>query len=83
MVTGFYVAALSKYGNEELGHKYLKSIGHANYMDKKGDEWGFYEYHHGLKKTPEGTRGVAWNAAGHVIGYKTRRDGEVFKQESV
>lgn len=80
MLTGFYVAALAKKGKKNLAHKYFKNIGYANYLDKKKKEdWGFYEYHHGLKRKPEGIREFAWSAAAAVIGYQTLRGKKILK----
>ncbi len=79
MLTGFYIEALVKYGKTELAEEYLKNIGLANSMDKEENGWGFYEYHHGLRRVPGGTRGLAWSAAGGILGYKALKGEKIFK----
>jgi len=78
MLTGFYIAALVKYGKKSLARKYLDTLNYANSIGGDGSHWGFYEYHHGQKKTPEGTSGVAWSAAGGVIGYASIHGKKIF-----
>lgn len=78
MLTGFYVGALVNHDRGELARSYLENIGKANSMDLEGNGWGFYEYHHGLKKTPQGTRGLAWNASAAILGIKAFKGDEIF-----
>jgi glycogen debranching enzyme len=79
MLTGFYIGALIKHEKKELAYKYLINMGLANSMNRRKDGWGFYEYHHGLRRTPEGTKGMAWSAAAGVIGYKALQGEKIFR----
>jgi glycogen debranching enzyme len=79
MLSGFYIRALVKYNKKEIARKYLHNLCYANSLDKEGEGWGFYEYHHGLKKTPEGMRGMAWSAAGTVLGYMALKGKKIFR----
>lgn len=59
-----YANSLDKESDSELE---VIEILPKNNDDSK--DWGFYEYHHGLNKTPEGTRQTCWSAAAAIIGY--------------
>lgn len=74
MVNGFYVLALQRAGRKDLADHYLQRITEANRLHSdKGEEWGFFEYLHGKKKTPRGTPYMAWNAAGQILAYKRKK----------
>lgn len=79
MLTGFYIEALKQNGKKKLAKEYLKNIGLANSMNEDKDGWGFYEYHHGLRRVPGGTKGMAWSAAGGILGYKAFKGEKIFK----
>ncbi len=72
MINGFYAAALRRSDRKDLAEHCLEEITKANYLDRReGGSWGFYEYLHGKKKTPEGTPYMAWNAAGQIFAFKS------------
>lgn len=74
MINGFYILALRKAGRKDLAEDYLDKVTRANYMHPdKGESWGFYEYLHGKKKTPQGNAYMAWNAAGQIFAFKNKK----------
>lgn len=67
-LNGLYAAALRKTGRQDLAERYAEMVAEANRLHKeKNKEWGFYEYLHGKKHTPQGHPYMAWNAAGQII----------------
>jgi len=74
MVNGFYTMALRRAGREDLADKHLEKVTRANHLHRnKGEKWGFYEYLHGKRKTPEGHPHMAWNAAGQIFAFKNKK----------
>lgn len=65
VLSGFLIEALVKMGKDDLAERYLQGVNYANSL---GD-WGFYEFHHGKDKTPQGVKNLAWSAAGGIMGY--------------
>lgn len=83
MISGFYVAALSKQGQRQQAEKHLAAIHRANQMNPEGEDWGFYEYLHGKTLQPGGTRYQAWSAAGALIGHYALQDKPVFRIDGI
>ncbi|MCG6973156.1 MAG: hypothetical protein LJE66_08430 [Desulfobacterales bacterium] len=79
MITGFYVADLSRRGLMDAAREYLIGIHRANRMDMEGEAWGFPEYVHGKEHTPGGTRHQGWSAAAAVIGHNVLKGKEMFR----
>lgn len=71
MVTGFMAAGLACCGQPELALRLAAAIDEAN---ARG-EWGFYEYHHGLRHQPLGVRETAWSAAAAILAHRGGRGG--------
>jgi hypothetical protein len=79
MVTGFYVADLSRRGRTDAAQGYLRAIHRANALPMEGEAWSFPEFVHGQKFTAGGTRHQGWSAAGAVIGHHALDGQAVFR----
>jgi glycogen debranching enzyme len=78
LVTGFYAADLALRGREDLARRYLEGVHRANSLEMDGELWGFPEYLHGKKHTPEGTHPQGWSAAAAVLAQKALEGKPVF-----
>jgi hypothetical protein len=78
LINGFYVADLARRGKKAEAKMYLKAIHLANKMDAEGGEWGFYEFIHGRKLIPGGTRNQGWSASAAVLGHYALQGKEYF-----
>lgn len=83
MISGFYVADLARRGQQARAEKFLTAIHTANKAGTHGHEWDFYEFHHGRKLQPGGTRYLAWSAAGSLIGHYALQDRKVFQIDGI
>jgi hypothetical protein len=79
MITGFYVADMARRGHLKTARRYLQGIHQANAMVMHDEAWGFPEFVHGRKLTPEGTRQQGWSAAAAVIGHHAVAGQELFR----
>ena len=79
MITGFYVADLAQRGKSKEAASFLEGIDKANASGKNDEEWSFYEYFHGEKLTPGGTRQQGWSAAASIIGHHSLKHQAVFR----
>ncbi len=70
-----YANSLNKKDKKEKEKKKRKR---RKQKEGNNDEWGFYEYHHGRKRTPEGRKGLTWSASAFIIGYQSINGKKVF-----
>lgn len=79
MITGFYVADLSRRGRMDAAREYQAGIHRANRMEMEGEAWSFPEYVNGKDHTPGGTRHQGWSAAAAIIGHFALQGKEMFR----
>jgi glycogen debranching enzyme len=75
MVAGFWTAGLVRSGKKKIAASSYEVISNNNYHDKNGEEWGFFEWHHGKTVEPGGTRYTVWSAAGEIIAERAVHGG--------
>ncbi len=79
MITGFYVADLSRRNRKDAARSYLEGIHEANASEMNLKGWSFPEYINGKNFCPEGTRNQCWSAAGAIIGHQALNGKPVFR----
>ncbi|MEK6967705.1 MAG: amylo-alpha-1,6-glucosidase [Nanoarchaeota archaeon] len=68
-IGGFYALALLKAGKKKLAESALLNLARANKLGKN-NEWGFHEWIHATKGTPEGASDQTWNAGSFAMAYQ-------------
>lgn len=79
LITGFYVADLTRRDHKVKAQRYLDGIHRANAMERDGETWTFPEYVHGRKFTAGGTFMQGWSAAAAVIGHNALEGKPLFR----